>query len=160
MSAEKIAAVFGEHRVDLFNIAETPLNEAEFYAKIIFGIPTWDYGELQEDWEEVWPAISELKLAHAKVAIYGQGDQIGYPEWFLDAMGYLYHQLIATGAQLIGQWPVAGYEFQQSKALTADGQFFVGLALDDDNQFELSEQRIQQWCDQLALDFEGIHDGL
>lgn len=152
MTAEKIAQVFGEEKVDLFNIADEPINTAEQYQNIIMGIPTWDYGELQEDWEEIWDDIAELELTGSKVALYGQGDQEGYPEWFLDAMGYLYHHLKATGAEFIGKWPVAGFNFEQSKALL-DDDHFVGLALDDETQFAQSAERINTWCQQLAGDF-------
>lgn len=149
MTAEKIATVFGEDTVILFNIADEPINTAEQYANIIMGIPTWDYGELQEDWEEIWDEIGELELSGSNVALYGQGDQEGYPEWFLDAMGYLYHQLKPTGANLVGQWPVEGFHFEQSKALFDDAHF-VGLALDDETQFQYSAARINAWCQQLA----------
>lgn len=153
MSAEKIAAEFGKNTVDIFNIADEPLNTSVHYTYIIFGIPTWDYGELQEDWEEIWPEFDDLDLSHATVAIYGQGDQEGYPEWFQDAMGYLYHKLIKAGATVIGQWPITGYTFEQSKALTSDKHYFVGLALDDETQFSESPERINQWCKQLKRHF-------
>lgn len=149
MSAEKIANVLGASQVDIYNITDEPLSSAQFYDHIIFGIPTWDYGELQEDWEEVWPELDELNLSGKKVAIYGQGDQIGYPEWFIDAVGYLHKKLIHAGADVVGYWPTTGYEFDESKALTSDKAYFLGLALDDENQFELSEARIQQWCNDL-----------
>ena len=154
MSAEKIAQEFGKENVDIFNIADEPLSTALFYNKIIFGIPTWDYGELQEDWEEVWPELDDINLSHATVSLYGQGDQEGYPEWFLDAMGYLHHKLIAAGATIVGYWPLNGYDFEQSKALTEDEQHFVGLALDDETQFEQSPQRIHTWCNQLKEAFK------
>ena len=153
MSAEKIAAELGKERVDIFNIADTSVSEAHFYQAVIFGIPTWDYGELQEDWEEIWPELDELDLSDTKVAIYGQGDQEGYPEWFLDAMGFLYHKLIPTGAELIGEWPVEGYSFEQSKALTDSKDHFVGLALDDETQFDQSSDRIRLWCQQIDKQF-------
>ena len=57
--------------------------------------------------------------------------------------------MLARGAKVIGHWPVEGYEFDASKALTADKQFFVGLALDEDCQPELTESRLNQWCQQL-----------
>ena len=88
MAGEKIRAVLGEERVDFFNINETPIITAQFYDFIILGIPTWDYGELQEDWEDIWEEIDEVDFSGKKVALYGLGDQVGYPEWFLDAMGY------------------------------------------------------------------------
>ena len=116
-------------------------------------IPTWDYGELQEHWEEIWDEIDEVNWQDKQVALYGLGDQVGYPEWFLDAMGYLHAKLLALGARPCGYWPSEGYEFEASNALTADGQAFVGLALDEENEFDLSETRIRQWCAQLLDEF-------
>ncbi len=153
MAGEKIRAVLGEERVDFFNINETPIITAQFYDFIILGIPTWDYGELQEDWEDIWEEIDEVDFSGKKVALYGLGDQVGYPEWFLDAMGYLHSKVVARGATPCGYWPKAGYEFEASKALTPDGQYFVGLALDEENEFALSETRIKQWCEQILDEF-------
>lgn len=153
MAGEKIRDRIGADRVDLFNIADTPVIEAQFYDYLIFGIPTWDYGELQEDWEEIWPELDDLDLHGKKVALYGLGDQIGYPEWFLDALGYLHDKLVERGAQVAGYWPRAGYEFESSKALTADGDQFVGLALDEENEFDKSADRIARWCGQILAEF-------
>lgn len=153
MAGEKIRDYLGADRVDLLNIADVPIISAQFYEYLIFGIPTWDYGELQENWEEIWGDLDELDLRDKKVALYGLGDQVGYPEWFLDAMGYLHEKLVERGATCYGYWPVAGYEFEQSKALTPDGNHFVGLALDEENQFDQSAERIAQWCDQVLQEF-------
>jgi flavodoxin II len=125
----------------------------EGYNYLILGIPTWDYGELQEDWETHWEDIDSLDLAHAKAAVYGLGDQIGYPQWFQDALGYLWTKMVNQGATTVGAWPNKGYTFEQSKALTNDEKFFVGLPLDDENQLELSDEFISLWCDQLLTEF-------
>ena len=153
MAGEKIRERLGADRVDLCNIADVPLVTAQFYDYLIFGIPTWDYGELQEDWEEVWPELDDLDLRGKKVALYGLGDQIGYPEWFLDALGYLHAKLAERGALLVGRWPSADYTFEKSQALTADGEYFVGLALDEENEFDKSAERITRWCAQLQAEF-------
>ena len=158
MSAEKIAAVLNNQgSVDIHNIADESIANSLNYDLIIFGIPTWDYGELQEAWEEIWDEIDQLDYSGKVVALYGQGDQEGYPEWFLDAMGYLYHKLISLGAKVIGFWPNQGYSFDKSTALTEDGEYFVGLALDDETQFEESEARIAQWCQQIVRE-SGLGD--
>ncbi len=149
MAGEKISQSIGQQHVDIFNIADEPLANCLAYHFLIFGIPTWDYGELQEDWEEIWPQLDELNFSGKQVALYGLGDQIGYPEWFLDAMGYLHAKLIQRGAHCVGYWPIDGYHFEASQALTPDGQSFIGLALEDETQFELSEERINSWCSQL-----------
>ncbi len=156
MTAEKIAQCFGAESVDLYNIAETPLNQAAFYRYIIMGIPTWNYGELQEDWDRVWDELADLDLSHSVIALYGQGDQAGYGDWFLDALGYLHHKLKATGAKRVGFWPSTGYRFTASKAQLPDSRF-VGLALDDDNEFDLSADRISRWCEQIWTEMDLAH---
>lgn len=153
MAGEKIRQQIGEALVDIFNIHDEPIATALYYDYLIMGIPTWDYGELQEDWEEIWDELDELDFSGKTVALYGLGDQIGYPEWFLDALGYLYHKLVKQGAHLVGKWPAEGYRFESSKALTPDGDYFVGLALDEENEFHLSQERIDRWCAQVITAF-------
>ncbi len=75
--------------------------------------------------------------------MYGMGDQLGYGEWFLDALGMLHDKLAPKGATFIGYWPTEGYEFTSPKPVIADGQLFVGLALDETNQYDLSDERLQ-----------------
>ncbi len=153
MAAEKIRDAIGSERVDVYNIIDTPIITAQFYDRLIFGIPTWDYGELQEDWEDIWGELDELDLTGKTFAIYGLGDQIGYPEWFQDAMGYLFQKLRDLGATPVGLWPNENYQFEESRALTPDRQHFVGLALDDENQFDLTSGRIVQWTGQILREF-------
>ena len=154
MSAEKIQQYFGRENIDIFNIADAQLDEIDHYQQIIFGIPTWDYGELQEDWEAVWDEIDTIKFSDKTVAIFGLGDQIGYPDWFLDAMGFLHNKVLLLGATVIGYWPNDGYTFEASQALTEDKTEFLGLALDDENQFNQTDERIALWCEQLKLTFQ------
>jgi flavodoxin II len=145
IAAEKIQAVIGGDLVELHNIKEVALAGCLDYDFIIFGISTWDYGQIQEDWESIWLDINTLDLSDKTIALYGMGDQIGYTDWFQDALGMLHEQVIAQGAQLIGYWPNQGYEFAESKALTEDNTHFVGLSL--------SEDRIEQWCEQILIEY-------
>lgn len=156
MAAEKIQAEFGEDQVDLFNVKDCDIQKMSDYSVLILGISTWDYGELQEDWEAVWDNLETLDLKNKTIALFGLGDQVGYCEWFLDAMGMLFEQLAPSGANFIGFWPNQGYEFEVSKALTEDGEFFYGLALDDENQYDLSDQRIASWCQQLSQELQQL----
>jgi len=156
MVAEKIQAQLGADTIDLINIKETPLIECLQYDILIFGISTWDYGELQEDWEEQWQAVSDLDLSEKIVALYGMGDQVGYTEWFQDALGMLHDEVIAAGACTIGYWPNQGYDFSASKALTEDNSHFVGLSLDDENQYQLTDERIAQWTTQITNEITEI----
>jgi flavodoxin II len=153
MAAEKIQRQFATDSVDVINIADTPISEMQHYQQLILGIPTWDFGELQEDWEDRWDDIDAVDLSGKTIALYGLGDQVGYPEWFLDAMGYLHNKVLLQGANIIGYWPNQGYEFTESQALTEDKQYFVGLALDDENEFDQTDDRISTWCDELKTHF-------
>ncbi|MFT5850512.1 MAG: flavodoxin II [Colwellia sp.] len=163
MAAEKIQQYFAdkakfktEFDVELFNIKETPLSKIDDFDLVIMGISTWDYGQIQEDWEGHWDDIATLDLSGKIIALYGMGDQIGYTEWFQDALGMLHEQVIAQDGFVIGFWPNQGYEFEASKALTEDNSQFVGLALDEDNQYEQSDERIALWCQQIQREIAEI----
>lgn len=145
MAAEKIQQQLGADLVNLHNIKDTPLSLIQDYDILILGISTWDYGELQEDWESHWDELADMDLSEKVIALYGMGDQIGYTEWYQDALGMLHDVVTAAGATVIGYWPNQGYEFEASKALTEDKTQFVGLALDDENQYEQTDERIAQW---------------
>lgn len=153
MAAEKIQVALSEHDVQLFNVADTSLSEANRFDYLILGIPTWDYGELQEDWENVWDDLDTIEFPNKTVALFGLGDAIGYPEWFLDALGYLHAKVSSLGAKMIGYTANEGFVYEQSQALTDDKTQFVGLALDDENQFDQTDNRIHQWCRSISSSF-------
>ena len=155
MAAEKIRAITGEDMVDIHNVKESPLSLMTEYDFLILGISTWDFGEIQEDWNEIWDQIGGVTLNGKTVALFGLGDQEGYGEWYLDAMGMLHDELKKSGANIIGYWPKDdSYEFEASKALTEDGSQFVGLALDEDSQYELSDDRIATWVEQILIEYQ------
>jgi flavodoxin II len=156
MAAEKIQQALGEELVQLHNIKDTSVSRTAEYDILLFGISTWDFGELQEDWESSWDDISDLDLSGKVVALYGLGDQVGYADWFQDALGMLHDELMTTGCTIIGYWPNQGYNFNHSKGLTKSGEMFVGLSLDDENQYEQTDQRISAWIDQLLNELDRV----
>lgn len=98
--------------------------------------------------------MNSVNLAGKTVALYGLGDQLGYGHYFLDAMGWLHGFMAESGARLIGYWSTEGYFYEESKALNSDQSQFVGLAIDDDQQFELTDSRVKQWVEQVAEEYE------
>ncbi len=139
--ARKIAEEMGDAR--LVNAADAAPDDLSSADRIILGTSTWGVGDLQDDWEGKMGLFDGLDLSGKKAAVFGLGDQEGYPDSFVDGMGILAGKLSETGAELVGTWPVEGYEFDESGAVT-NGQF-VGLALDEDNQSDLTDQRIRDW---------------
>ena len=136
---------------ELLDVAEYYLDEMLGFDRLICGIPTWNVGQLQQDWEAVFDELDELDLSGKTAAVFGLGDQFGYPSTFGDAVFFVADKLEARGARLIGGWPTEGYSFDSSWAVR-DGRF-LGLMLDDDNQPELTPPRLARWIDQLAREF-------
>lgn len=139
-----------EVHIEVFNVKNTPLTQSIHHDVLIFGLSTWDYGEIQEDWAEIWQTLQQPLFFNKPIALFGLGDQEGYGEWFLDAMGLLHDALQVQQPIMLGYWPIDGYQFINSKALTQKQSHFVGLALDEDTQYDLSDARIIQWCQQVA----------
>lgn len=151
--AYRIQERLGEDVVDICDIADaTQLTFAD-YDQIILGIPTWDFGQIQSDWEEFWDDIAAVDFSGKTVALFGLGDQFGYGDYFLDAMGMLHDVIIQTGPKIIGHWSTEGYEFDASKAELPGAGKFVGLALDEDQQEQLSADRLNRWCTQIHAEF-------
>ncbi len=154
--AHRIAARFEAGAVDIHDVADIDQTTFADYDTILLGIPTWDFGQIQSDWEEFWDDIQAVDFSGKEVALFGLGDQFGYGDYFLDAMGMLHDVIVANGAKIVGHWSTEGYDFEASKALTEDGDSFVGLALDEDQQEELSTDRINRWTEQISLEFTEV----
>ena len=154
-AGEKIQAKFAEagHFVELVNVTDCTIDQINQAYICIFGIPTWDFGGIQGDWEDYEDTLKEADLAGKMVAFYGLGDQFGYGDYFIDAVGWLHEIVEPMGAIIKGYWPTESYDFQDSRALSDCKTYFYGLAIDEDQQFELSDQRIEQWVDQLLAEF-------
>lgn len=81
----KIAKQWEElgEQVDIFNIKDIEVSQLQEYATLILGIPTWDFGCIQSDWEDIEDQLTELSLENTTVALYGLGDQFGYGDYLL-----------------------------------------------------------------------------
>lgn len=151
-ASEMIQKEFGgDSVVTLQDISQAEPSDFEGYDYIIIGCPTWNVGKLQSDWENFYEELNNIDFTGKKVAYFGEGDQVGYPYTFQDAMGMLEEKISESGGETVGYWSTDGYEFNESKALR-DGKF-VGLALDEDNQSDLTQERIKAWVAQLKQEF-------
>ena len=138
------------------NVRTATVADMLAYDILILGTPTYGEGLLPglssgnatESWEEFLPTLVGQDFSGKKVAIYGLGNQKSYPTEFVDAMFYLYEPFKHCGATIIGAWATEGYNFQASKAVV-DG-CFVGLALDQENQKDLTPDRLDAWLKILA----------
>lgn len=150
--AKQIAKKLGDLAASPVNIGRASLAEFLAHDALILGTPTLGRGALPSaenttlaapSWEEFLPALEGADMRGKTVAIYGLGDQVKYPEEFVDAIALLYDRVAACGARVVGEWPTTGYRFSASQA-ALDGRF-LGLALDQHNQAAESESRIDAW---------------
>lgn len=129
--------------VELVNVDDIKAIKFSEFENLILGIPTWFDGELPNYWDELLPALEDIDFSKKKIAIFGLGDQKGYPENFCDAIGIMATFFEEKGAVIIGKFPLDGYTFESSKAVR-DG-LFLGLPLDQENQARLTGGRIELW---------------
>jgi flavodoxin I len=151
-AARKIGGEFEAGQIDHVNVETITIEEFMAYDNLILGVPTWFDGELPNYWDEFVPALEDLDLKGKTVAVFGNGNQKGYPENFVDGLGIMANIVENRGAHLVGFIPAKGFEFESSKALRGDQ--FAGLALDFENQASQINQRIKKWTEQLKGEFK------
>ncbi|EOD08193.1 hypothetical protein EMIHUDRAFT_68288 [Emiliania huxleyi CCMP1516] len=162
--------------VDAVDIADA--EDLASFDGLIIGAPTWHTGADSERsgtaWDDyLYGDLTSADLKGKKVAIFGLGDQArptplahasthaqpphsrrrpppvqaGYGDNFCDAMDELKSCFEKQGAEVIGAWSADGYDHTESKSEA--GGTFVGLACDEDNQPDQSEERVKAWVAQL-----------
>lgn len=142
-AAISILRYLGDDYIEIHDVSNATQEDLNKYNQLILGIPTWGIGKMQDDWEDFLPVIQNTDLSEKKIALFGLGDQESYPDTFADALGKLCDSILNSNCEIIGSWPAVGYHFIRSLALR--GNHFVGLVLDEENQADLSDQRIRSW---------------
>jgi flavodoxin I len=145
-AAETIASVIGDNAsvIDVSTADSSTFSEPDV---LILGTSTWGEGDLQDDWFAALDTLKATDLSGKHAAVFGLGDQESYAGTFVDAMRDLYDAAVEAGATMIGAVPDSGYDFQESRAVTAGR--FVGLVIDEDNQPDLTGKRVEAWVNQL-----------
>lgn len=141
--------------VDVIDCSDLMPVNFEKYDFLILGLSTWYDGDLQSDWDDFFDDFTTIDFTGKTVALYGLGDQIGYGEYFVDGIGILAEVILKNGGRVVGEWSTEGYDFTESKALK-DEKTFYGLAIDEDNQSDLTSERIQRWSSQIKAEFDAI----
>jgi len=148
-AAERIRDAIGADKLARFaSVRGIEPEELMGYDVLILGIPTWNVGELQADWDDLFPKLDRVDLTGTRIVMFGLGDVGGYPDTYQDAIGIVYEKLLERGAEGgVGFVDASEYDHFDSRALV-DGKF-CGLCLDEDTEPELTEQRIERWCRQI-----------
>ncbi|PWE00067.1 flavodoxin [Marinilabilia rubra] len=147
----KMIKHLGEKGVEEVNVDEATHKDFEKFDNFIFAVPTWFDGELPNYWDEFLPSIEEDDLKGKKFALFGGGDQKGYPENFVDGIGIMAEFVEKRGGKVVGHTSTKGYTFEGSRAQR--GNKFVGLALDIENQAAQTDERIEKWIESVKKAF-------
>lgn len=150
--AEKIGQQLGvqdDGMIDVQNLSADVVNK---YDVLILGTSTWGAGEMQDDWYDGVKILKQAGLKGKTVAVFGCGDSESYSDTFCGGMAELYNAAKDAGATMIGEVATDGYNFDDSEAVV-DGKF-VGLALDEVNEDDKTDSRIEAWVEELKKNLD------
>ena len=150
--ALKIREKISKENVYIIDMYDATIEEFAKYDKIILGLSTWHDGQLQSDWDTFFEEFKEVNFTGKTVALFGLGDQYVYCDYFIDGVGIIGEVVLKNGGAIVGKWPTEGYEHTDSKAELEEGTF-LGLALDEDNQFNQTDERVDAWVEQIKKEF-------
>lgn len=143
--AEKIAQKLG---CEALNVQELSADVVAQHQNLILGTSTWGAGELQDDWYDGLSVLKGADLSGKTIALFGCGDCSTYSDTFVGGIGELHDGIKQSGAKFIGAVSTDGYTFDDSSAVV-DGKF-VGLPLDDVNEDDKTDERIDAWIAQIS----------
>lgn len=126
------------------------------YDALILGTPSYGVGEipglaagcLENNWAEFLAGMPDADLTGKRIAFFGLGAQERYADRFASSLFALHQWFAERGAEIVGDWPVAGYTFEKSAAVV-NGRF-LGLIIDQRTQGMHTDERIDTWLAQVT----------
>lgn len=146
--AGKIAERLSVSASDIHDVANASASDASQYDVLLLGSSTWEVGQMNSDWYKFAPEIKP-HLQGKLVGLFGTGDSGSYNDSFVDAIGALYDEFSDSGCTFVGGMPIEEYDFEESLAVRKGR--FVGLPIDEVNEDEKTDERIDQWIGSLGL---------
>ncbi|MEM6319138.1 MAG: flavodoxin [Bacteroidota bacterium] len=161
-NTEEITNLFTEkwQLTELTSIEACDMSVQDYaqYDFIFLGLPTWYDGDLQSDFEDFFDDFKTIDFTGKVVAMYGLGDQYGYAEYFVDGLGILGKIIQGNGGKVIGFWSREGYDDDIDCIGVFNEKLFWGLAIDEDNQAELTEERLDDWIAQVEREMKALYE--
>jgi flavodoxin I len=144
-----ISKMTGLQQVEIEKVKEA--EDLAQYDALIVGTPTHntmaDEYRSGTGWDDIIDDVRGIDLTGKFVAVFGTGDSVCYGDGFCDAIEELHRTFETAGATMVGYVDSSNYQHESSKS-DIDGKF-VGLALDEMNEEDLTEQRLVAWISQL-----------
>ena len=143
--ASRIGAKLGVDNI--INVTDLDENVIAENDNLILGTSTWGAGEMQDDWYDGIKVLTSEAVDLRTVALCVWGDSGSYPDTFVGGMAEIYNAVKTAGANVIGAVSTEGYTFDDSESVV-DGKF-VGLALDEVNEDDKTDERINAWVEEI-----------
>lgn len=156
--ANMLGEMIGTDKLDIIPVKDAEPEDFHTYDQIILvgstvGTDHWSNEVVVDEWPEFFSKIKDNSLENKKLAIVGLGNSFLYPDHFADGMAIHYEKIKKLNAQIFGFVTPEGYDFTDSKSLNDEG-LFCGLPIDEDNEPELTKERLERWINSLKPDFE------
>ncbi len=153
--ADALVETFGIEEDDVINMEED-FDDVEDqmleYDVLFIGSSTWGQGDVHFSWVDPVLEIEddEIDFSGKTVAFFGAGDTKKHGEHFCSALGKLHKTFTSAGAKAIGFIPKDDYDYESSLA-EIDGSL-CGCAIDEHNESDKTEQRIETWIGALKAE--------
>lgn len=149
---EAATLIAGESGLEAQDIGDISAGDLAGFDGVIAGVPTWHTGADEQRsgtaWDDYLDEIKALDLAGKPCAVFGVGDQAGYGDNYCDAIEELHNTFAAAGAKMLGYVDASQYDMYTESKSVSDGKF-LGLPLDQDNEPDMTEDRVKKWVAQL-----------
>ena len=91
-AADKVYAMFPSEQIDMFDVVSFDVSTINDYHLIILGGSTigaeiWTDVKDDNEWSRFFTAVAGIDLSGKYVAFFGLGDQVLYPDHYVDALG-------------------------------------------------------------------------
>ena len=96
--------------------------------------------------------LEEIDFTGKVVGLVGLGNQFAFGESFCGGIKYLYDIVIKKGGKVVGFTSTDGYHYEETSIVKDDK--FIGLALDEENQPNLTPKRIGDWIAEIKKEFK------
>ncbi|WP_251621029.1 flavodoxin [Odoribacter lunatus] len=155
--AKRIKQKIKNRKVDMRYLQDVKAEQFLHYKYIIIvsstlGQDAWQ-NKGKDEWAAFMPEIRKLSLNGHLIALVGLGNYVLYPGNFADGLRSLANTFKERGATLIGATPADDYSFTSSQAVKDN--MFVGLPIDEDNEADKTDARIEKWLSMILPEMEG-----
>ena len=154
--AKRIKQKIKDRKVDMLYIRDVKPEDFLNYRNIILvsstsGKDAWNNDE-SDEWAAFMPGLQKLRLDGRRIALVGLGNSVLYPNNFVDGLSNFADLIEEKGGILIGKTETDGYTYTLSRSI--QDNLFMGLALDEDNEANQTDARIEKWLSLVLPEME------